>query len=87
MGAGKFRLKVQLVLRGKGIMAYCINWRDCQVCDSEMRTSHLVGYEAHPDGGFYERRCDRGEFGKKADENSTETEDDHAEISTNEQGM
>ena len=69
------------------MMAYCLNWRDCEVCDSDMRSSHLVGCEVRAEDDFYERRWEHDELRKNADENPTETEESaHVDANTSEQG-
>ena len=56
------------------------------MCESEMRRSHLVGYEMRPDS-FYERRWESENF-KRVDDIRTETvETSQTDQSTTEQGM
>ena len=67
-------------------MAYRVNWRDCQMYDSELQSPPLFsGYELHPEGGFYERRWTDEE--NDVDERRKATTTVDGDESKTEQGM
>ncbi|XP_028395640.1 retinal homeobox protein Rx1-like [Dendronephthya gigantea] len=62
----------------------CLNWEDCRMCDPEIGGSHLVGYEARPESGFFESRGKFAAEEMKPEEVSTQIAGPRA--GTNDQG-